>query len=129
MIDAKDAVVWINNDAKQVMVLPRGSDGRPERHGGWCDPIGAAYTAWRKATDEERMRLMVETAIDLAMQDFDLKQVLTEFAKVRQFRALGDKSYPMCRALTSALVGRCLEFNTMSFEELLVRYAPEVEAI
>ena len=30
----------------------------------------------------------------------------------------------MCRALTSALVGQCLEFNTMNFEELLIHYAP-----
>jgi hypothetical protein len=34
-----------------------------------------------------------------------------------------DGSYPMCRALTAALVGRSLEFNTTSFEELLVHYA------
>jgi hypothetical protein len=56
---------------------------------------------------------------------------------VRKFRALepkrdrrymmihpGDQSYPMCRALTSALVGQCLGFNTMNFEELLIHYAP-----
>jgi hypothetical protein len=41
-----------------------------------------------------------------------------------QFRALGSQSCPMARALTSALLGRCLEPNTMSFEELLVYYTP-----
>jgi hypothetical protein len=42
---------------------------------------------------------------------------------VRQFRALGDKSFPMCRALTTALIGRFYDSNTMGFEELLVHYA------
>ena len=68
---------------------------------------------------------MVETVIDLAMQGFDLGQVLRAFAQVPQFRKLGDQSYPMARALTSAMVGRCLEPNTMSFEELIQYYSPE----
>jgi hypothetical protein len=76
-------------------------------------------------TDQQRTRLMLETAIDLAMQGFALKDVLVAFAGVRQFRALGGQSYPMARALTSALLGKCLEPNTMSFEELLVHYAPK----
>jgi hypothetical protein len=71
------------------------------------------------------MRLMTETAIDLAMQGFALKDVLTAFAEVTEFRALGSQSYPMARALTSALLGKCLEPNTMSFEDLLRTYEPE----
>jgi hypothetical protein len=71
---------------------------------------------------------MLETAIDLAMNGFDLGDVLREFAKVKQFRELGSKSFPMCRALTKAIVGQCLEFNTMSFEELLVHYRPKTAA-
>lgn len=67
---------------------------------------------------------MLETVIDLAMQGFDLGTVLRAFAGVEEFRALGSESYPMCRALTSALVGKCLEPNTMSFEELLEHYRP-----
>jgi hypothetical protein len=63
---------------------------------------------------------MLETVIDLGMQGFPLKQMLRAFAEVREFRALGSQSYPMCRALTSALLGRCLEPNTMSFEEVLL---------
>ena len=43
---------------------------------------------------------------------------------MKEFRALGGKSYPMCRALTSALLGQCLEANTMSFDELMVEYKP-----
>lgn len=35
----------------------------------------------------------------------------------------------MCRALTCALVGRCLEPNTMSFEELLEADRPKRENI
>ena len=85
----------------------------------WCDPIGAAYSQWREMTNDQRVLLMLETAIDLAMQGFDLGDVLRAFAEVSEFRALGTASLPMCRALTSALVGQCLEPNTMSFEELL----------
>jgi hypothetical protein len=73
-------------------------------------------------TDRQRTHLMLETVIDLAMQGFPLKAVLIAFADVREFRALGSQSYPMARALTSALLGQCLEPATMSFEELLVHY-------
>ena len=127
MIEAEDAVVWINGETKQIMVWPTiGKRVRPSGMG-WADPIGAAYTDWRDTmTDEERLRLMLETAIDLAMQGFALKDVLIAFAEVRQFPALGTESYPMYRALTKALVGRTLEPNTMSFEELLVHYAKKV---
>ena len=34
----------------------------------------------------------------------------------------------MCRALTKAIVGRSLEFNTMPFEELLVAYGRKAQA-
>ena len=69
-----------------------------------------------------RVQLMLETAIDLAMQGYSLKMVLTEFSKVSQFRKLGSESIPMCRALTSALLGKCLDPVTMTFEELLENY-------
>jgi hypothetical protein len=72
--------------------------------------------------DAQRVQLMLETTIDLTMQGFGLGQVLRAFAEVKQFRALGEQSYPMCRALTQALIGQCLEPNTMEFEELLVAY-------
>jgi hypothetical protein len=125
MLDAKDIVVWVNDKTKEVMVRTH-AWGCPEEHRGhghgWADPIGAAYSEWGTMTDRQRVRLMLETAIDLAMQGFPLKAVLTAFAEVREFRALGSQSYPMARALTSALLGRCLEPNTMSFEELLVHY-------
>jgi hypothetical protein len=125
MISAADAVVWINNETHEVMVWPV-KQGPPLRPGGcWADPIGAAYVGWRRATNDERMRLLTETAIDLAMQGFALKDVLTAFAQVVEFRALGSQSYPMARALTSALLGKCLEPNTMSFEDLLRTYANE----
>jgi hypothetical protein len=126
MIDAKDAVVWINHDSGEVMVQEHAwgvpDDRKSLQRGRWGDPIGAAYSEWNAMTDEERVVLMLETAIDLAMQGFALPNVLKAFAQVKQFRDLGSKSYPMCRALTSALVGRSLEPNTMSFEELLVAY-------
>jgi hypothetical protein len=127
MIEAKDVVVWVNYDPHEVMVKPH-SWGCPEdrngfRQSGWCDPIGAAYSQWQEMSNDQRVRLMLETAIDLAMQGFSMEAVLQAFATVRQFRSLGNRSYPMCRALTQALVGRCLEPNTMSFDELLVKYA------
>ena len=62
---------------------------------------------------------MIETAIELALQGFDLAAILREFAKVDCFCQLGEKSVPMCRALTKAIVGKRLEPNTMTFGELL----------
>jgi hypothetical protein len=127
MLDAADVVVWVNDETKKIMVRTH-AWGCPEEHRGhgrgWTDPIGAAYSEWETMTDRQRALLMLETAIDLTMQGFSLKDVLTAFAEVREFRALGSQSYPMARALTSALLGRCLEPNTMSFEELLVNYGP-----
>lgn len=129
MISAGEAVVWINHDSKEIM-LQTHSWGVPEDRKGlcrgyWADPIGAAYSQWQGMNDKQRVLLMLETAIDLAMQGFDLAKVLRAFSEVREFRALGSKSYPMCRALTSALLGKCLEPNTMSFEDLLRTYGPE----
>jgi hypothetical protein len=128
MINAAEAVVWVNNHTHQVMVWKH-KKGCPEDYarpdGYWCDPIGAAYSEWQEASNDQRMRLMTETVIDLAMQGFALKDVLTAFAEVTEFRALGSQSYPMARALTSALLGKCLEPNTMSFEDLLRTYEPE----
>jgi hypothetical protein len=97
MINAKDAVVWTNSDTKEVLVKPNVWMREPQG-AAWGDPIGTAYTQWNKMTDKQRVELMLETAIDLAMQGYPLKDVLTEFAQVRQFRALGEKSFPMCRA-------------------------------
>ena len=106
--------------------------GVSEEHKGydrycWCDPIGAAYTSWQEASNAQRVLLMLETAIDLAMQGFSLSKMLRAFADVPQFRALGDASDPMCSALSRALVGESLSRISLSgevlgFEELLTRY-------
>jgi hypothetical protein len=121
MLNAADIVVWVNRDRKEIRVeYVTPNTNLP--HEGFCDPIGAAYSQWRQMDDDQRVVLMLETAIDLAMQGYALDQVLKAFAEVREFRALANKSYPMCRALTKALVGRSLEPNTMSFEELLEHY-------
>lgn len=125
MIEAKDVVVWVKADTKQIDV--ENVEGKADwlgSHRGWSDPIGASYMEWRKMTDKQRVDLMLETAIDLAMNGFELSDVLKAFSQVRQFRALGGQSFPMCRALTKALLGRSLEFNTMSFEDLLTHYLP-----
>jgi hypothetical protein len=124
VINAAEAVVWVNNETHEVMVWRHARGCPDERRGGaregyWVDPIGAAYSQWHEMSNDQRMRLMTETAIDLAMQGFALKDVLTAFAQVVEFRALGSQSYPMARALTSALLGRCLEPAGEEFEYVL----------
>ena len=121
MIEAKDAVVWVNKETREVWVDVFGSEPGAR----WGDPIGAHYAQWQKMTDQQRVGLMTETALDLAMAGFDLGAVLRQFAKVDAFRALGEVSFPMCRALTTALIGKSYENNTMSFEDLLVTYRPQ----
>lgn len=127
MIKAKDAVVWVNNERNEVMVrtlewgVPE-ERGHGHRPGHWVDPIGAAYSGWGEATDAERVTLMLETVIDLAMQGIPIGVIVKAFSEIQEFHSLGAKSYPMCRALTSALLGKCLEPNTMSFYELLEAY-------
>jgi hypothetical protein len=127
MISASNTVVWVNNETKEILVAPRETGecrywDEPKQHGykdRWGDPIGANYAPWKAMTDDQRVQLMLETAIDLAIAGFAMADVLRAFAQVREFRALGRESYPLCRALTGALVGKRLEFNTMSFDELL----------
>jgi hypothetical protein len=132
MIAAKEAVFWVNDETKEVMVKPH-SWGCPEdrpalKRGHWCDPIGAAYAGWQTMTNKDRIHLMLETVIDLAMQGIPMETILRAFAEVPEFRALGGQSFPMCRALTQALIGQCLEATTMSFEELLIHYRPKFTA-
>jgi hypothetical protein len=105
-IDAANMVLWVNLDSKQVMITPHSNKdetrfwGSPDEHGYpgyWGDPIGAAYTQWKEMKPEQRVQLMLETIIDLAMQGFNLTTLLRAFNQVPQFHALGNKSYPMCR--------------------------------
>ncbi|MCK1584154.1 hypothetical protein IVB03_32555 [Bradyrhizobium sp. 168] len=126
MTKAKDAVVWTNSSTHEVRVAAKGEHRPDTRGGAWGDPIGASYLQWQEMNDSQRVHLMLETAIDLATQGFDLSAVLREFSEVEEFRALGSNSYPMCRALTKALIGRSLEPNDMTFEELLEAYRPEL---
>lgn len=120
MISAKEAVVWVHDEDKEVRILRPGKE--PDARLGWYDPIGASYEDWAASTDNQRVRLMLETSVELATQGFDINKVLKSFAEVAEFRDLGSQSYPMCRALTMALIGKSLEPNTMSFEELLTEY-------
>ena len=121
MIKAKDAVVWTNDENHEVRVLKHGVGLNLGPL--WSDPIGAHYSQWRDMNNKQRVQLMLETAVDLTMQGFSLRQILAEFAKVEEFHNLGNESFPMCRALTKAIVGKSLEPNTMSFPELLEAYA------
>jgi hypothetical protein len=56
---------------------------------------------------------MLETAIDLAMQGYDLGNVLRAFSQVRQFRALGEQSYPIAGRTRAGTIGRSA--NPMPF--------------
>jgi hypothetical protein len=128
-MEAANIVVWVEREQRKILideVDPQIAWSRPET-GHCCDPIGRLCAMARDgrppargthAGDDDRF----------CHERFDLGDVLREFAKVRQLRALGDKSFPMCRALTKALIGRSYEFNTMSFEELLATYAPNETA-
>lgn len=111
MIDAKDAVVWVSRNTKQVMVRPHGWGPTARARTGGIS-LGAIAQ-----TDEQRMQLMLKTIIDLAVHGFDLKQVLTAFAEIREFRALGI-GVPMSRALSAAQIGKT---NTVSLEQLRKR--------
>jgi hypothetical protein len=126
MVALENAVVWVNLDTHEVMVRPHGwrvPEDYTTKRERWRNPIGASYSQWQRMPKRQRLQLMLETCIDLAMQDFPLTTVLRAFAEVPEFRALGSESYPMCRALTSALLGQCLNPETMTFDELLVHYA------
>src|SRR6266850_5487664 len=70
MIDASEAVVWVNVEARLVMVWKQ-SQGCPDERGRvrcwtgsghWVDPIGAAYSVWHTMDNKVRMLLMTETA-------------------------------------------------------------------
>jgi hypothetical protein len=108
-LEASNIVVWVERDERKVLVTPykvdpplRCSDGstqnwwgNPNQHGiagRWHNLICSGHPIWGEMDDSQRVTL--ETAIDLAMDGFDLGIVLREFAKVRQFRALGDEGYP-----------------------------------
>ncbi len=119
-MDARDAVFWVNSDTKEVVVLARGQ--QQKRESGWSDPIGSHSAEWKRLTDEQRIQWMLELAIELAVRGIPMKDILLEFGKVTQFRALGAESHMMCRALTTAFLGKTLEANSMSFEELLVHH-------
>jgi len=130
MIEVKQAVVWVNPETKQVMVARKGREFGPQgRHAreDWRDPIGAGYgewESWAKTDPDQCARLMLETAIDLAVDGYDLKTVLREFAKVDCFYALGRESFPMCRALTQVLGGKRLgDPDPGSFDETIRRHA------
>jgi hypothetical protein len=125
-IAAIEAVVWIDNETHEIQIrnVKWGEVESRNWRGRWSDPIGAHYTQWREMSDADRVLLMLETVIDLAMMGFPMVQLLKAFDTIEEFHALGRRSYPMCRALTAALVGERLEPNTMSFDELLEHWEP-----
>jgi hypothetical protein len=94
MMKVKDVVVWTNDATREVCVAAKG-EHRPDTRGGvWGDPIGASYLQWQEMDDSQRVRLMLETAIDLAMQGFDLGAVLREFANVDELERSVQRAIP-----------------------------------
>jgi hypothetical protein len=59
MLDAKDIIVLVNDETKEVMVRTH-AWGCPEEcrgfsRGRWGDSIGASYAEWETMTDKQRM--------------------------------------------------------------------------
>lgn len=104
MINAEDATVWVNWETKQVEVA-RGDHSWPRYHG-WCELIGAARNSWKEGTSEQRTRELLEAALWLASLDFDMRAVLTAFAKIAEFDDLARTSGRMRGVLTWALLGK-----------------------
>lgn len=67
--------------------------------------IGACNTDWVKRKVSDLLAECTELLIELGVGGCDIKQVVSELAKIRQFAALGSKSYNMARALSSAIAG------------------------
>ena len=113
MIKSEDCVVWVNPDNKVVRVTGRKSPvAICASRNRWYNPIGAAFGRWKSATNGKRARQTTEPA----MQGYDLGAVLREFiASWREEQ----------RTLTTAIVGKFLEPNTVPFGELLVEYKPK----
>ena len=89
MINAKDAQIWFHDDTKEVEVRPYGEVASPV-HEGWND-VGASAAEWLSMSDDQRVHLMLEIAIYLAMNGYAMKDVLIAFSEIIEFRALGDK--------------------------------------
>jgi hypothetical protein len=66
---AKEAVIWTNRTTHEVMVAPRERGVPTGGRSYWGDPIGANYAQWQEMHNALRVQLMLETAIDLAMQE------------------------------------------------------------
>jgi hypothetical protein len=94
-INAENAVVWVNRETREIRVQKFDLDDQTFGLE-WSNPIGADYAQWHLMNDQQRVLLMLETAIDLATQGSDLGDVLRAFADVSEFRAL-------CRALAFAI--------------------------
>lgn len=110
-IDAKDAHFWWDEDRNVLHVVKFGSaaDERIYRDMiGGCD-TGACESKWRELSEVERLQWIMEMALEFITMGFDPSKVICEFAKIREFAALGGKSYTMCRALTDALEGEANE--------------------
>lgn len=74
LIDARDAVIWTNDETKEVAVL---IDQGPDDYD---------RSIWRRWDNSARVEFMLDTAADLTKRGFPLRKILVEFAKVRQFR-------------------------------------------
>lgn len=120
MIKSEDRVVWVTPDDKVVRVTGGGSLPSLSAHPGtghWYDPIGAVYGRWKSASGE-RARQMTETAIDMAMQATIWERSCGSLSAWRE-------EHTHVPGADTAIVGKCLEPNTVPFGEMLVAYNPK----
>jgi hypothetical protein len=89
MTPISDAVLWVNQETREVMVTSREwgtpKDGDRIGRGSWTDPIGAAHSQWHRMDDQQRLQLMLETAADLARHGFDINKTLRAMVEIPEF--------------------------------------------
>ena len=114
IIEAEDAVIYWGRRRKDHPVETVYVD-RCESLGGKHLPSGCSWhgrgcSSWHEATDDERVRLMSDMAIEMMVRHgYDPATVIREFCKVRQFYELGAGSYQMRRAISHVTHGSARE--------------------
>jgi hypothetical protein len=118
-IAIKNAHIWFHRPyfsdqpRAYLIILPFGEpfprtvklDGQDVRFSN----IGACMSSW--ATDHERKLLneLRELLIELSLAGGDMKQMLPEMMKIREFAALGSESMNMARAFSEVIHGSAYE--------------------
>lgn len=70
---------------------------------------GACMASWKNQSTEQLLMELQERLIELSVNGGSMKQMVCQMAKIKEFAALGADSFPMARALSSALAGKSYE--------------------